>query len=143
MRKVSLVAALVTACVMLLPGSAQAFFDPHFSVLAKTKSTGGDGDTFRFQEKLLDPSNPVDKVGWDRGVCEVLDETRAFCRVFIHFSGEIGGHGNLRVSGIFKFPDDNRLNVNGGSDAYDGAAGKVLVTDLGEGFSELHFDLVR
>ena len=52
--------------------------------------------------------------------------------------GEIGGFGDIRVRGDLR-RNANPLNVVGGSGAFDGVAGKVLLHSVGERTDKLHF----
>jgi hypothetical protein len=132
------------ATVALAATPALAGFDPHFHVISKSRGAHEVPGGFAFHNVLVDPQNPVNKVGYQDGVCKPNDNGTAFCRNRFHFSGEIGGHGDIRASGVLS-DSDQRTNVNGGSGAFDGAAGKVLqsVSRLNDHWGVWHFDLVR
>jgi hypothetical protein len=142
MRKFT-VAALACLCAVLAITPATASFDPHFSVIAKTKSGRAVDGGFAFREKLLDPARPVNKVGYDNGVCKVISQTAARCRVIFHLDGEISGSGTIRASGVFNRGTDERININGGSGDFEGAAGKVIVDDFPGRGQLISFDVVR
>jgi hypothetical protein len=143
MRKF-IVAATVLALGALLAIPAWASFDHHFSVLAKTTSARQVGENrFRFKDKLLDPSNRRDRVGRDRGECRFNTQTRkAECHTLIHLNGEIGGFGDIKVRGDIG-RGDHRLVALGGSDDFNGVAGKMLLHSRDPRPDKLHFDLVR
>jgi hypothetical protein len=142
MRKF-IVAALVAAlAAALLAVPAFASFDHHFSVLAKTTSARQVGENrFRFKDKLLDPGNPSDRVGRDRVECTAKPR-KLECRAVIHLNGEIGGFGDIKVRGDIS-RRDNRVNVLGGTDDFNGVAGKMLLHSRDPRPDKLHFDLVR
>jgi hypothetical protein len=141
MRKFIVAGAIATLGIGLLAIPASASFDHHFSVLSKTTSQHQAGNKYRFTDKLLDPRNRHDRVGQDHGVCE-FGHQKARCRAVIHLKGEIGGFGNISVSGDLG-PHDNRLNVVGGTRDFNGVAGKMLLHTVNSRVDRLHFDLVR
>jgi hypothetical protein len=64
-------------------------------------------------------------------------------RVRFHLNGQIGGFGDIGVSGRLG-PGDRRLNVAWGTRDFKGVAGKLLIRDANASdTSKLHFDLVR
>jgi hypothetical protein len=142
MRKFILAAAIAALGAALLATSASAF-DHHFSVKARTTSVHPAGhNTFRFKDRLLDPHNRHDRVGRDHGKCRNKAHRRIKCHAVIHLNGEIGGFGDIRVRGDLQ-PDDSHLVVVGGSDQFDGVAGKLTIHNRTERVSKYHFDLVR
>jgi hypothetical protein len=145
MRKSMLAAALAALGAAVVASPAFAF-DHHFSVLAKEKSSHQVGqNAFVFKDKLLDPNNRHDKVGRDRGKFRVKQGGRKIkVQLLVHLNGEIGGFGDIRVRGdIDRGPD--HLVVFGGSDEFDGVAGKLTVHTNVKGRidNKFHFDLVR
>ena len=140
MRKFMLAGVIAVLGTALLASPAFAF-DHHFSVLAKQKSSHRVDHGFRFKDKLLNPKDRGDRVGRDRGRCRAKGRALK-CRAVVHLNGEIGGFGDIRVRGDLR-RNDNRLNVVGGSGAFDGVAGKVLLHSVGERTDKLHFDLTR
>jgi hypothetical protein len=142
MRKL-LVAGIVAALgAALLAIPASASFDHHFSVLAKTRSTQRvSQNEIRFRDKLLDPRNRSNRVGRDHGTCRFTHH-RSKCRAVVHLDGEIGGFGDILVRGDIE-RHDNRLNVVGGTDDFDGVAGKMLLHSVSRRTDKLHFDLVH
>ena len=101
---------------------------------------------FRFQEKLLNVRDRSDKVGRDWVDCRFKPNIRKLrCRAVAHLNGEIGGFGNIRVSGDIRPPHGNRrLNVVGGTHDFNGVAGKLLVHSLhAKNTSRLEFVLTR
>jgi len=142
MRKFILAVALVALGAALLASSASAF-DSHFQVLAKDRSghrVGHNG--FRFRQVLLNPNDRSDRVGHDRVTCRQKSQHRQKCHALVRLNGEIGGRGEIRVVGDVG-SGDNRLNVVGGTQQFNGVAGKVIVHNKNRGVSKLHFHLVR
>ena len=114
-----------------------------FSVIAKQTSGSGGQNGFRFKDKLLDPRNRHDKVGRDWGRCKPKPKIRKLrCHALVHLNGEVGGFGNIQVSGDFG-GHDNRLNVVGGTHDFNGIAGKMLIHSLHGNTDRLRFALVR
>jgi hypothetical protein len=143
MRKFIAVGALAALGVAMLAVPASASFDHHFSVLSRTTSSHRDGNVFRFKDRLLDPRNPRNRVGRDRGRCIIKPHAeKVRCRAVAHLNGEIGGFGDIRVSGDLGRHDE-RLNVTGGTDDFNAVGGKCLVHSLNRRTDRLHFDLVR
>jgi|SRR5215211_5835439 len=87
-------------------------FDHHFSVLGKGKSFHRAGQNAFY-----------------------------FKESSFHLNGKIGGFGDIRVRGDLD-PGPDHLVVLGGSDDFDGVAGKVTVRTP-KGPTRIHFDLVR
>jgi hypothetical protein len=143
MRKLVLTITTVAAAGFLAT-TALAAFDPHFHVVSKTRSAHEVNGGFAFHNVLVDPRDPDNKVGYQDGVCKPNEDGTTFCRHVFHFSGEIGGHGEIRASGKLS-ETDLRINVNGGNGAFEGAAGKVLqhTSRLNSHWGVWHFDLVR
>jgi hypothetical protein len=142
MRKFILAVAIAALGAALLATSASAF-DSHFKVLAKQKAghpVGHHG--FRFREVLLDPSNRHNHVGHDHVTCRQKSGHRLKCHAAVHLNGEIGGRGDIKVVGDLG-PGDNRLNVVGGTQQFNGVAGKVLAHNVSRKLTKLHFHLVR
>jgi hypothetical protein len=141
MRKLMLVAVLAVLAAALFATSASAF-DHHFSVLGKTTSGKQVGQhKFRFKDKLLNPRDRGDRVGRDRGTCRQTHHALR-CHAVVHLNGKIGGFGDLRLRGALG-QGDHRVNVTGGTDDFDGAAGKMLLHSLSPKVDKLHFDLTR
>jgi hypothetical protein len=67
MRKLIAAGVLAALGVALLAIPASASFDRHFIVLSRTQSHHQTGDTVHFKDRLLDPRNPHNRVGGDRG----------------------------------------------------------------------------
>jgi hypothetical protein len=138
-----LMAGLVAALgVAVLATPASAIFDHHFSVISKTRSFERiTQNKFRFTDVLLNPQNRSDRVGRDRGTCKRANHALR-CHAREHLNGEIGGFGDILVRGDLE-RNDNRVNVVGGTDDFDGVAGKMIVRTLTRNKDKLHFDLVR
>jgi hypothetical protein len=140
MRKFILAAAIAALGAAVVASPAFAF-DHHFKVLGKAKSSHRTGqNTFVLREKLLDPNNRHNKVGRDRLKCRAKPR-KIKCRVKFHLNGKIGGFGDIKARGDLD-PGPDHLVVYGGSDDFDGVAGKVTARTP-KGPTRIHFDLVR
>lgn len=141
MRRPFLAVAVLAS--LAAPATANASFASHFDVLGKTVDQhrthrGG----FAFKDNLLDPANPSNSVGHDRGRCTPRVEDRVLhCRAVIVLNGELGGAGTLNVKGNLT-RHDNRLEVRGGSGDFNGAAGKLEIEDQARNTDVLHFAVV-
>ncbi len=127
LRKMMVGSLVAIAGMGVVASSASASFDRHFGVVASTVDShpiaGGTG--FVFEDQLLALSDRSNVVGSDRGRCRFHGE-KARCHVRLHLNGEVGGSGDLLVSGnLGRF--DDRLNVTGGTGDFDGVAGKVTL----------------
>jgi hypothetical protein len=142
MRKLIVAGVLASLGVAVLAVPASASFDHHFSVIGKQVSGHGTRHGFAFKDKLLDPRNRHNRVGRDRGECTERKTRKLRCHVLVHLNGEIGGFGDIRVAGNLG-RGDQRLNVVGGTDDFNGVAGKMLLRPLSGNTDKLHFDLVR
>ena len=89
------------------------------------------GDTFAFTEDL---SQGGTKVGSDKGSCEVLGSNSSNCNVTVTFP-----NGTVTVSGTTEFSDDAPavLQLSGGTGAFAGAMGKVVVKDANDTDSDI------
>jgi hypothetical protein len=141
MRKFLLAAFVAAIGTALLALPASASFDHHFSVIAITKSGKKTADGFKFREKIVATFNHHNQVGHDRAEC-TTGSGATKCKGIINLNGEVGGEGRMRVNGNFG-PGDHKLNVVGGTNDFNGVAGKMLVRDLGSRKSRLHFDLTH
>jgi hypothetical protein len=140
MRKFILATAIAALGAAVVASPAFAF-DHHFTVLARGGTIKQVGPhLFLNKERLFDPNNRHDKVGRDRGLCR--EKPRKFvCHLVVHLNGEIGGFGDIKVKGDLD-PGPDRLVVIGGSDDFNGVAGKMTVDSTKKG-DKIHFDLVR
>ena len=142
MRKIIVVGGVTALVAGALALPASASFDHHFTVLEKQVSSERiSRNTFRFKNRLVDPRNHRNRVGRDRGRC-TFAHGKGRCRAKVHLDGEIGGFGDLFVRGDIG-RHDRRLNVVGGTDDFDGVAGKMLLRQRGSRPDKLHFDLVH
>ena len=136
-------AAAAVLGAALLATSASAF-DHHFTVLEKQKSGHRVGqNAFRFKNELLDPHDRHNRVGRARVKCRFNPRKRKVkCHAVVHLNGEIGGLGDIRVSGDLDGGPDH-LVVLGGTRQFDGVAGKVTGRSINRRIGSQHFDLVR
>ena len=93
-------------------------------------------------ESTFSAHNRDNNVGRDKGICRDTSHRSLRCHAVVHLNGEIGGFGDIKVAGDLE-RHDNRLNVVGGTDDFNGVAGKVLLHTLSRNTDQLHFDLVR
>jgi hypothetical protein len=143
MRKLVLPAALAVA--LLAPSGANAFFATHFKVISHTVSGHQTARGFAFKDNLLDPANPSNSVGRDRGHCDFNRTHRSlFCHATVYLNGELGGAGSFTVGGRLS-DGDNRLSVNGGTGDFNGVAGKLTLHEKAGPANDdvLEFSLVR
>jgi hypothetical protein len=145
MRKLIVTGVIAALGIALLAIPASASFDHHFRVFEKARfhELPG-GKAFRFKGKLFHPHHRHNRAGRDHGLCKIRPHETLRCRGTYHLNGEIGGFGDIKVSGNLG-PDDNRLNVVGGSGDFNGVAGKLVFRYLNQrGTKSIDkFDLVR
>jgi hypothetical protein len=145
MRKLIVTGVIAALGIALFAIPASASFDHHFKVFEKASfNPTSNEQAFRFKGKLFDPQNRHDRVGRDHGRCKVRPHEALRCRGTYHLNGEIGGFGDINVRGNLR-PDENRLNVVGGSGDFNGVAGKLVFRYLNNrGTKSIDkFDLVR
>jgi hypothetical protein len=144
-KRFAVVIGVAALGLALLAIPASASFDHHFRVFEKARFHPlPGGEAFRFKGKLFQASNRDNRVGRDHGLCKIRPHERLRCRGTYHLNGEIGGFGDIKVKGNLR-PDDNRLNVVGGTRGFNGVAGKEVFRYLNRsGTKSLDkFDLVR
>ena len=130
MRKLLATCVIAALGIALLAAPASASFEHRFRVFEKASFNPNPDETaFRFRGKLFDPRDRHDRVGRSRGRCTISETLK--CRGTYHLNGEIGGFGDIKVSGNLG-SDDNRLNVVGGSDDFNGVAGKLVYRYLNQ-----------
>jgi hypothetical protein len=95
-----------------------------------------------FNEKLVDPARPQNKVGYDRGICKPSGPVAVRCTATFHLDGEIGGHGDITVAGKV-FQGSLPLEVIDGTGAFEGASGTMTIVPsrLGGKYANQIFDL--
>jgi hypothetical protein len=141
-RSVGLVVAAAAVLAITLPASAGAITH-HFSVLRKTVAVHQHGDSVSFRDILLNPANPNNVVGHDRGRCRFQRGGKGRCVVLTHLDGSIGGFGDLLLRGNIG-RGDNTLNVVDGNGDFTGeVAGKVVAEHPGRRVSVVNFALTR
>jgi hypothetical protein len=141
MRKLLAAATLAALGVALLAIPASASFDHHFTVWEKASFHQTSTGVIDFKGKLFKPRSH-DRVGRDHGTCKPKPNDVTECRTTAHLNGEIGGFGDIKFKGNLS-EHDNRVNVIGGSDDFNGVAGKVLLTNVHGTTTAYHFALVR
>ena len=138
-----LLAAAVATVAIALPSTAGASFTTHFTVLKETVAVHQHGDSFTFRDVLLNPLNPANRVGWDRGRCRVGGGGKLRCVIVTHLDGSIGGFGDLLAKGNLG-RGDKTLNIVDGNGDFSGAiSGKVVAEHPGRRVTLVHFALTR
>jgi hypothetical protein len=138
MRRLTLVAIAAVAAIAMLVIPASARIDHHFSVDIQGSATvvRGDRDTFHLRAPLVATFNHFNQVGRLQVHCNTTGR-KIRCAGIVHLNGDVGGEGFIYVRGNLS-NNDNRLSVTGGTDDFDGAAGKIVGPK-----NRLHFHLVR
>jgi hypothetical protein len=136
MRRIVPVAVVAVLALVVFAIPASARIDHHFSVITNQFASHRTHDGFAFREQLFASFNPNDQVGNDRVRCR-QEASKFRCRAIVHLNGEEGGFGFIKVNGNIGH-GDHRLNIVGGTDDFDGVAGKVIVHG-----NHLHFHVIR
>ena len=128
------VASVMALGVALLAGPAAAVTEYHFKLFERQSFQGvpanpEPGKEFRFTGKMFDPQNRDNRVGSDRGKCEIKSQNAVKCEGTTHLNGEIGGLGDIEYRGTAR-PGDETFNVVGGSDDFGGATGETTFREL-------------
>lgn len=120
----------------VIPASAR--IDHHFSVDLEAGQTifGGDRDRFHLHGPLVATFNRDNQVGNLRFHCRNGNH-KGRCAGVVHLNGDVGGVGFIYLRGNLG-AGDNSLNITGGTDDFEGAAGKVVAPK-----NRLHFHLTR
>jgi hypothetical protein len=137
MRKVLLgiLAAVVAVAVVSAPASAQRVTKIGVIEIRKARHHHGNVNTAR--GLLVHRGVPV---GHDVIKFTVLGHRRARLRAIAYFTGR----GSLKVKGVISGRNNNnRLPIIGGTGAFNGAAGKVKVNNLGHQRAHLTFVFVQ
>jgi hypothetical protein len=141
-RLVAALAGMVAVMAVALPSTAGASFTTHFTVLKETVAVHQHGDSFTFRDVLLNPLNPNNRVGWDKGRCRVRG-AKLRCAIVTHLDGSIGGFGDLLAKGNLG-RGDKTLNIVDGTGDFTGAiSGKVVAEHPGRRVTLVHFALTR
>ena len=138
MRRLTLTAVAGAAALVILAIPASARIDHHFSVdiAAKQAVFHGESHDFRLRTPLVATFNHDNQVGRLQIHCHTVND-KLRCAGIVHLNGDVGGEGFMYVRGNLG-RNDNRLNITGGTDSFDGAAGKIVGPK-----NRLHFHLVR
>ena len=135
MRRPILAGAVAAVAALVLASPAGAVSTAHFSVAAVNHTSHHSRHGFQFTERLRRHHRSV---GHDRVKCRVNRRThKARCEaVFFFAAGKIKAKGNFGRG-------DNRVQVIGGTSAFDGVAGKILIHNVNASRTRLEFFLVR
>ena len=139
MRRVILASGLAAIAALILAVPAFGISRLHFSVLAITRSQHpGPHGTFVFRDRLFFHHR---RVGHDLGRCRRRTRTRLHCRVVFVFPP-----GNIKAVGRIRFGRhglrDNKLPIVGGTRAFNGVGGKLLIHGIRGRRTRLEFFLV-
>jgi hypothetical protein len=135
MRRLIPAGAVAAVAALALASPAGAVTTAHFSVAAIDHTSHRTHNGFAFTERLRRHHRSV---GHDAVSCRVNRKThKARCQaVFFFAAGKIKAQGNFGRG-------DNRVQVTGGTSAFDGVAGKILIHNVNASRSRLEFVLVR
>ena len=79
-----------------------------------------------------------DDTGFDRGVCTIVGKPQILCTIQVQLS-----KGTLTVQGMLpERANKTPVAVTGGTGAYNGARGTALVTDHGNGQTDVEITLL-
>jgi hypothetical protein len=139
MRKLAITSALAAiVATSLVASPAGARTETRFDVYAIGVAIhrGPDG-RISFRDRLVEPANHRERVGHDKVACRFLRRGTSHCRAVFVFR-----NGTVKANGLIggRHP---RLPVVGGTRAFNGAAGKVIVQNLKRRNSLISFDLVQ
>jgi hypothetical protein len=135
MRRLILATTVAAIAALVLAIPAGAVTKAHFSVAAINHSSRHTHNGFAFTERLRRHHRSV---GHDKVTCRTIHRShKASCKaVFFFAAGKIKAKGNFGRG-------DNRVQVTGGTRAFDGVAGKILIHNLNANKTRLEFILVR
>ena len=133
-------AALATAALMAGAGSAQTPATSLHFVSTSQKNAGFMpkgaphlGDRLGFGDRISG-----DDTGFDRGVCTIVGKPQILCTIQVQLS-----KGTLTVQGMLpERANKTPVAVTGGTGAYNGARGTALVTDHGNGQTDVEITLL-
>jgi hypothetical protein len=136
----------LAAAAIAVPASAQTVTT--FSVFSKpirgTGSFNPNTNTFTFRSRLVQPGDRDDVIGSDSGACKITkfsghQPVRANCKVVFFLPA-----GKVKVKGTIDFTKHlNRVPVIGGTRAYNGVGGKVIVHNVSRPRNLIDFVLVK
>jgi hypothetical protein len=133
-------AALATAALMASAGSAQAPPTTLHLVSTSQKNAGYMpkgaprlGDRLGFGDRITG-----DDSGYDRAACTIVGKPRLLCTIQVELA-----KGTLTVQGMLpERANKTPVAITGGTGAYDGARGTALVTDHGNGQTDVDITLL-
>jgi hypothetical protein len=137
-------ASALAAAVVAVPATAQTV--SKFSVFAITVHGHFDRSTnsFTFRDRLVEPGERTEVLGSDKGSCRIKRivghrPVAAHCRVVFFLPA-----GKVKVNGDVDFRRHlNKIPVVGGTRAYNGVGGKVIVHDVSSNRNLIDFTLVK
>jgi len=133
-------AALATAALMASAGSAQAPPTTLHLVSTSQKNAGFMpkgaprlGDRLGFGDKISG-----DDSGYDRAACTIVGKPQLLCTIQVQLA-----KGTLTVQGMLpERANKTPVAITGGTGAYNGARGTALVTDHGNGQTDVDITLL-
>jgi hypothetical protein len=136
------VAAIATTAVIATAGSAQGPAPTSLHLVAKSQNTAGffpthrprPGARFGFGDRVTG-----DDTGYDRGVCTLFGKNQKnLCTFVLKLS-----KGTLTVEGFLsQHSTKTPVAITGGTGAYNGARGTLIVTDLNPNTTDLQITLL-
>ena len=139
-------ASALVAAVMAVPAGAATSLQ--FSVFSKpiphTGNFNPNTNTFSFTDRLVQPGDRDDVIGHDKGRCTITRFSghrpiAARCRVVFYLPA-----GKVKVKGSVSFSKHlNKIPVIGGTSAYNGVGGKVIVHNIQKNSNLIDFLLVK
>jgi hypothetical protein len=92
-----------------------------------------------FRDRLFRPGDRSDIIGHNRGRCRLLSRTKAHCKVVFFFP-----NGKVKTDGrVYAGRNRERLPVIGGTRAFNGVGGKVIVANAKARVTHLTFFLIN
>ncbi len=137
MRKVIPLLAIAGLCLGVLAASAAARVESRFTVIGLTKSSHPVHGGVIVRDTLVVPGDRNEVVGHAR----IKFTPRAHRSVRARGVFVVGG-GTLKVKGVFS-GSSGRINVIGGTRHWNGAAGKVKLSNAGQGAERYAFTVVQ
>jgi len=136
MRKSFVAAALAALVIGVLAAPAGAQTVSKFSVITLTKSSHPSGGSIIVRSRLVEPGERNEVLG--HGLAKFTPRgQRVRARIIFYFAD-----GSLKAKGVFG-PGDNKLAVVGGSGRWNGASGKVKLSNAGHGAERYSFTVVQ
>jgi hypothetical protein len=141
MRKFFVVGALAAlgAAALAIPASGAQSIVFHVDAISTGSHFNQAHQVVTFTNRLAQHGDRDDTVGHSKGRCHILSRTRAHCHLVYFFP-----NGKIKAQGrSFYRREHERQPVVGGTRAYNGVGGKILVEDALDRVTHLDFFLIR